>query len=350
MLDTRQEAVICLAKFNKFAKQIIYNVCALEELHLTDFACELFEYESWIEVVREYAMTTECSIFFESLNQLGKPKLLETYLYDNGNNLPDNYRIVLQSIIDAMNEFQDIYTSFNKKTKGKYSALVDGLDNEDVVILLKRSVKAGLLTSQYQPKGDTDIHTMKLIAFAIIDILGFTSRNSWALFERQWNLDEGHRLAPLEISDRQFKMNAHVLNLYPEVDFTKLTSPKDVYFTNKYGMARIKEMYVALKRDGYIAKETTIDDFYSIFNVGKTNTRKLISWQKEQWTLVYYAYLAFSKSERFLWMKVHACFTIKGEVINRSSLKTCIMALKRKPNYNTLDFKLRKIASDYVYG
>ena len=80
MLSTRQEAVICLAKFNKFAKQIIYNVCALGELRLSDYALELMEYEDWIDIIKEYAITTSCPIFIENLNRLGTPMLLETYL------------------------------------------------------------------------------------------------------------------------------------------------------------------------------------------------------------------------------------------------------------------------------
>ena len=349
MLSTRQEAVICLAKFNKFAKQIIYNVSALGELHLSDYALELMEYEDWIDIIREYAMTTSCPIFIENLNRLGSPKLLETYLADNVDSLPANYRTVLKIVVDAMNDFQEICIRFNKDSKGEFSNLVDGLDNADVANLFGRAVSAGFLTSQYQPKGDSDRYTLKLIAFAIIDILHFVPRHSWALFERQWNLDESHRLAPLFITDRQFNINSRVMRLYPEADYTKLNTPKDVYFTNNYGLGSIKNMFTALKREGYIAKETTLDDFYSIYNVGKTNRREVISWQKEQWTLVYFAHLAFSKTEKELWTKVFSCFSINGKPVNRGSLKTCLVALKRKNNFNTLDPKLRKIASDYIY-
>ena len=211
-------------------------------------------------------------------------------------------------------------------------------------------IVADFRTSKYQPKGDTDRPALKLIAFAVIDILHFAPRHSWALFERQWNLDESNRLAPLFISDRQFNINKQIVKLYPEADFDKLNTPKDVYFTNIYGVGRIKNMFVALKREGYIAKETKVEDFYSIFNVGKENMRKIISWQKEQWTLVYFANLAFSQSERELWLKVFSCFTINGNPLNRGSLKTCLVALKKKPNFNTLEPKLRKIASDYIYG
>lgn len=350
MLSTRQEAVICLAIFNKFAKQIIYNVCALGELRLSDYALELMEYEDWIDIIKEYAITTSCPIFIENLNRLGTPMLLETYLSDNDASLPDNYRAVLQSIVSAMNDLQEICTQFINESKGDYSDLADGLDNPDVADLLSRAVNAGFLTSKYQPKGDTDRPALKLIAFAVIDILHFAPRHSWALFERQWNLDESNRLAPLFISDRQFNINKQIVKLYPEADFNKLNTPKDVYFTNKYGLGRIKNMFVALKREGYIAKETTVEDFYSIFNVGKENMRKIISWQKEQWTLVYFANLAFSQSERELWLKVFSCFTINGYPLNRGSLKTCLVALKKKPNFNTLEPKLRKIASDYIYG
>ena len=153
MLSTRQEAVICLAKFNKFAKQIIYNVSALGELHLSDYALELMEYEDWIDIIREYAMTTSCPIFIENLNRLGSPKLLETYLADNVDSLPANYRTVLKIVVDAMNDFQEICIRFNKDSKGEFSNLVDGLDNADVANLFGRAVSAGFLTSQYQPKG-----------------------------------------------------------------------------------------------------------------------------------------------------------------------------------------------------
>lgn len=347
-MNERQTAVLNLARFNKLVKELTYNICILGDVSLKDFAMELLDYEEWATSVLDYARKIQSPRFMEELYRLGKPKLLDDFLYESKGKIPDTEHEILSRIIEYLNDFDAIYQEYEKAAKGEFCQLVSLLANKEAMKLLDRSVKAGYLNKEYQPTAITDMYMLKIIAFAISKILQLPVRKTWATFEEQWH--DAYHLSDIPNSNIQFEASKPVMELYPEVDFNELINPKDVYLTEKYGRDRVKAMFYELKRGGYIAKETPIDEFYSIFRLGKLNERVPVDWIKEQKLLVYFCYLAFSQTNNELWVKVQACFTINEKPINKESIKSCMVYLKKRKDFLTTDVRLRKIASDYVNG
>jgi len=349
-MNERQTAVINLARFNKLVKEMTYNVCILGNASLNQFAVELMDLEEWVTSIREYAEVSQSPRYMEEIKKLGKPKLLEDYMFESQGKIPESQHNNLKKIIDYLNQFRALYQDYDKEIKGEFSPLVSMLANEEATALLDRAVKAGYLDEVYQPKAMTDPHMLKVIAYAITQIMQLPPRNTWATFEEQWHIKTENRLSAIPSSTVQIEASQPVIALYPEVDFDALFMPKDVYFTNKYGSGRIKCLFYDLRRNGYIAKETRIDEFLSMYNLGKLKERVPVNWISEQKLLCYFAYFAFSHSEKDFWVKLRACFTINGNTINSGSMKSLITNLRSRDNFLTIDPVLRRIASDYVNG
>ena len=239
----------------------------------------------------------------------------------------------------------------NQESKGKFKYLVDEFAYEEAADLFDRAVSAGYLTAEYQPKGDTDLYTLKIIAFAIGEMLHLTMRHKWSHFEEQWNIDRSNKLSSLPVTDKQFKRNEKVIKLYPEVDFSALSKPnEELYFDSPYGTRRVRSLYQDLLDKGYISPDTSAEAFLSIFNLGEQTTRKPIEWIKSQRHLSYFVYFTLSKTNKDYWEKAKACFSINGQVPNRGSMVTGLTALKRRSDFAVFDTELKRIASRYNNG
>ena len=92
-------------------------------------------------------------------------------------------------------------------------------------IYSKEQVKAGYLTSDFQPKGNTDLHTLKILGFAIGEELKLAPRYKWSHFEELWNIDYANKLSSVPISAKQYQRAKTLMDLYPEVDFNLLIKP-----------------------------------------------------------------------------------------------------------------------------
>ena len=140
--------------------------------------------------------------------------------------------------------------------------MVKEFANEEAAALFDRAVGAGFLTVEYQPKGDTDLYTLKFLAYAIGSILHLTTRHKWSHFEELWNISKNNKLSSLPVTEKLYKRAEKFMQLYPEVDFTKLTKPQeDLYFEASYGSHRVRDLYYELIEHGYIDSYTTPDAF-----------------------------------------------------------------------------------------
>ena len=174
---TRQEAVLSFVKFNKFAKQLIYDICIGGNTKLTSYAEELLQFEQWKEDIMLYINFNPDPIIIEKIASLGSPEMLENYINDGKDTLPQNTLDALTGVVNAMNSIHDLCYNINQESKGKFKYLVDEFANEEAAALFDRAVSAGYLTAEYQPKGDTDNYTLKIIAFAIGELLHLTIRH-----------------------------------------------------------------------------------------------------------------------------------------------------------------------------
>ena len=350
-MTNRQEAVLSLVKFNRFFKQLTYDVTLGGSIKLTSYVDELLNFEQWAENILGYVKFNPDPIILDQITTLGSPQLLTDYKEEGKEIMPSNTYDALSKVINAVNALNGFVEDFNQKAKGKYSDLVDEFAYEDAARLFDRAVSAGYLTTDYQPKGDTDVYTLKVIAFAIGEMLHLTMRHKWSHFEEMWHIDYVNKFSSLPISERQFKRAEKLMKLYPEVDFSALMKPKDdVFFEPTYGSGRVRDLYKSLRNGGYISKETKVDDFMSIFNLSKSRTRKPIEWMGDQRHLTYFIFQTFSKTNRDYWIKAQACFTIKGKTPHKASMVSGLHALQLRPDYDTYDLQLKRIASQYNNG
>ena len=233
---TRQEAVLSFVKFNKFAKQLIYDICIGGNTKLTTYADELLHFEQWKEDIMLYTSLNPDPIIIDKIAMLGSPEMLENYIKDGKETLPKNTYDALSGVVQAMKSIHALCFDLNQESKGKFKYLVNEFAYEEAADLFDRAVSAGYLTAEYQPKGDTDLYTLKILAFAIGEMLHLTMRHKWSHFEEQWNIDKSNKLSSLPVTEKQFKRNEKVMRLYPEVDFSELTQPNEErYFDAVYG-------------------------------------------------------------------------------------------------------------------
>lgn len=350
-MKTRQEVVLNFVKFNKFAKQLIYDICILGNTKLSSYADELLSFEEWVDDVIAYANINPDPIILDKIASLGSPEMLEKYLKDGKDGIPENTYDALSKVVNAMKSLHQVCYDINQEAKGKYKYLVDEFAHEEAANLFDRAVSAGYLTAEYQPKGDTDIHTLKVLAFAIGEALHLTMRHKWSHFEEQWSIPYSNKLSSLPMSEKQIKRAEKIMKLYPEVNFSALTQPKEErYFDAAYGSSRVRELYHELHDHGYISSDTTVEDFLSIFNIGDCPTRKPIVWMKSQRHLSYFILNTLSKTNKDYWIKAQACFSINGHAPHKGSMVSGMTSLQARPDYGRFDVELKRIASKYNNG
>ena len=265
---TRQEAVLNFVKFNKFAKQLIYDICIGGNTKLTTYADELLHFEQWKEDIMLYTSLNPDPIIIDKIAMLGSPEMLENYINDGKDTLPKTTYDTLSSVVQAMKSIHALCYDLNQESKGKFKYLVDEFAYEEAAVFFDRAVSAGYLTAEYQPKGDTDLYTLKLIAFAIGEMLHLTMRHKWSHFEEQWNIDKSNKLSSLPITEKQFKRNEKVMKLYPEVDFSELTQPNDErYFDAAYDSRRVRSLYQDLHDKGYTTPDLTPSESFCLIAI-----------------------------------------------------------------------------------
>lgn len=152
IMASRQEAVLSLVKFNKFFKDLTYNICISGNAQLSTYVDELLNFEQWAYDVKECA--TECAdpIFFSKINMLGSPEMLENYLKDGKGIIPTNNFDALFKVVNSVKELLQLVEEENEKARGEYANLVEEFAFENAAGLFDRAVKAGYLTTEYQPR------------------------------------------------------------------------------------------------------------------------------------------------------------------------------------------------------
>lgn len=345
---SRQEAVLSFVKFNKFFKQLNYDIGVTGKVHLSQYADELMEFEQWVDNVIEYVLFNPDPKIIDLISALGSSEIIKNYAEEGKAVLEASTYDALSKVIDSTAKMLSLVNESIETSKGKFTSLPEAFAFQDAENLFLRAVKAGYLTSDFQPKGDTDLYTLKILGFAIGEELKLAPRHKWSHFEELWNIDYANKLSSVPISAKQFQRAKTLMDLYPEVDFNLLIKPKeDSFFTAAYGNRKIRTLYKELVAYGYISKETDYDNFLSIFNLGNSKFVRPVEWISDQRHLAYFIHHTFTKTNKNCWVKAHACFTINGAPPNLGTMKSGIVSLQRKPTYETYDLVLKRIASEY---
>ena len=76
---SRQEAVLSFVKFNKFFKQLNYDIGVTGKVHLSQYADELMEFEQWVENVIEYVLFNPDPKIIDLISALGSSEIIKNY-------------------------------------------------------------------------------------------------------------------------------------------------------------------------------------------------------------------------------------------------------------------------------
>ena len=141
-MTNRQEAVLSLVKFNRFFKQLTYDVTLGGSIKLTSYVDELLNFEQWAENILGYVKFNPDPIILDQITTLGSPQLLTDYKEEGKEIMPSNTYDALSKVINAVNALNGFVEDFHQKAKGKYSDLVEEFAYEDAAVLFNRAVSA----------------------------------------------------------------------------------------------------------------------------------------------------------------------------------------------------------------
>ena len=164
---SRQEAVLSFVKFNKFFKQLNYDIGVTGKVHLSQYADELMEFEQWVDNVIEYVLFNPDPKIIDLISALGSSEIIKNYAEEGKAVLEASTYDALSKVIDSTAKLLSLVNESIETSKGKFTSLPEAFAFQDAENLFLRAVKAGYLTSDFQPKGDTDLYTLKILGFAI---------------------------------------------------------------------------------------------------------------------------------------------------------------------------------------
>lgn len=344
----RQEAVIAITKMNRFVKQLNYW-CELEaDINLQVFGEELFQIDSWANDVHEYLKEYPITSLIGLVEDIGSVIHVKEYLAAKGDEVPIRLKETLSSYVINMEALQQELGILKKKGKGRYANLPTPLANGKAADLLERAVKAGILGKDYQPYEGTSVQKLRVLAFAVSQLMNFNKNHTYVYFDRLWR-KVGYRISTIPLSVKNTSKYQDILDLYPEVDFSKLIDTKyeGYVFNSPFDEERKLKLYKELRYQGYIDRSTTKEQFLGIFD---TNSfKKPVNWIRNQRQLAYLVKLAFgSTNHRYLWNKAMCCFLVNGEVPIKACFVTGYNALLRSSDFDSYEPSLKAIAESYA--
>lgn len=216
--------------------------------------------------------------------------------------------------------------------------------------LLKRAQDINILDAHFQPMPDIYRKQLKVLAFAVKQIVGKDKRLQWDYFDRLWPLPGTMHLSNIRLPDKNSKRMKLITDLFPEVDFSDLffVKSEEPFWTRLTGRQK-KSVYQSLISNAYISPETTPEDFNSLFKpVTNGEVRKVI-WIGTQNQLSFFIYHAFKKRNRLsLWVKASNRFLVKGRHPNKDTLSTFLTHIKKSGQLCTYDTKLMEIVRPFM--
>ena len=153
--------------------------------------------------------------FIDLISALGSSEIIKNYAEEGKAVLEASTYDALSKVIDSTAKLLSLVNESIETSKGKFTSLPEAFAFQDAENLFLRAVKAGYLTSDFQPKGDTDLYTLKILGFAIGEELKLAPRHKWSHFEELWNIDYANKLSSVPISAKQFQRAKTLMDLYP---------------------------------------------------------------------------------------------------------------------------------------
>ncbi len=139
---------------------------------------------------------------------------------------------------------------------------------------------------------------------------------------------------------------SEIMELYPEVDFNDLTLPDfSLRFISSASDENIKELHKSLIKARYIARDTTLAQFRGIF--GRSTKKLPVAWLRDQSSLAYFVYLAFTHENKNAWAIASGSFIVNDDMPTKSAMQAFVAKLKREDRLENYDVELFEIVSKY---
>ena len=333
---TRNEAAMAIAIINKDSKLVANAVEIGDKARLTAILSEDVEYEELCKMLIEYLAEDPDPKLYEYLLPLVDVSDILTFTRQN-KTYPHSPQMI--ELASAVEELRKSATCLVANSHQNYPNLTKFFANEKANELFRRAYRAGLLTEDYQPKKGVQPYQLKLVAYAIIQILNLPTRDRWCRFNEQWNLHEG-RLSRVFIPMTKGNNIYRIVQLYPEADFTEILAPQcnqeqpfHLDITKKQAVA----LFNGLQLGGFLDAHTQIENFKAMLGLIKMPTTP-INWTGSYYSLVYFAKIVLMEDNPKIWRMVEDWFTVDGKKLNRGTLKSKSTFLnKNKDNYGFVE-------------
>lgn len=328
----RNEAAMAIALINKDSKIVANAVHIGDKDRLKQVLSEGVEYEELCKMLAEYLANDKDPKLYEPLLHLVDVGPILNFTYKNKE---VQYGPQMIELATAVENLRKIAAGLDTDTHTSYPNLTKFFSNEKADELFHRAYRAGLLTEDYQPKKGVQMYQLKLIAYAIIQILNLPTRDRWCRFNEQWHLSEG-RLSRIFIPMTKGNNIYRIVQLYPEADFNGLLAPEhkqETPFKTDLTKKQALALYNSLQLGGFIDAGTEIENFEAMLGVIRMPS-SAINWTGSYYSLVYFAKLVLMENNPKVWLLVEDWFTVDNKRLNHGTLKSKSTFLnKNKDNY-----------------
>ncbi len=340
----RQQAAIKIAKVNRFIKQLNYWSALGENIHPAAFGDDIYSMGTWTKEIQKYLRTDENFLLLADLIEcVGDVSVIDEYIEKHSRRMEE---IMRQSLIGLSRNVKSLLSEcqeLRKASKGDFSMLPDALFNDTCIELLQRAVTAGFLDSSFQPTAKGNYNNLKIIAYAVSQVMKFDQKHTYCYCEKMWH----KRLSPVMLPVCKTESYTEAMGLFPEVDFSLLLKEHEpVVFNSPFNDEHKDALRKELAKHGYIARNTTAKQFFAIFDKDRFKTP--VNWLKEQRQLGIFVKLALGPSNnKNLWLKAVSCFTVNGKRPHKGSLVSGCSMLERTGALESYDTVLTAICKAY---
>jgi len=331
----RQQAMICIAKMNRYSRQISTTIEAGTTLDLKRIAPEIGDVIEWGEDILNFLHKNPTYEIIREISAIYEPCKIVLYLKSNKKLKPDT-KIFLKEFVQTTGKLQDYADKYQKQyRKGPYEKLVDELAYTEAKDVFVRIKDAGFLDEDFKLKKTTSRIQSVVLGWTIINLLKLPKRKSWAVIERQWNCG---RIGNIPLPEQRTKEIDKVKAIFPELDYSTLfREPSEKHFDVKCGEDVQMEVFLTLVTHGFISKRTKFENFAKMFTANKRNNFKPVDWIGSVRLLTYFVYHAFAYTNNKYLERTRYCFTLKGKPLNKGTLKsTTSLSVRQDDGSSTL--------------
>ena len=290
----RQESMICIAKINRYSRQIVTAIETNATIDIMRIAPEINDVPKWGESILNYLRGTPSVGLVKELGMIGDTSRIHVYLKGN-KKLKADTKSLLKEFIQTVSKLQDYAERYQKQyRKGPYEKLVEELAYKEAKDVFLRIQKAGFIADDFKLKKSTKKIQTFVLGWSIINLLKLPKRKSWALIERQW---ECTRLSGVTLPEQKTKDIDKVKAIFPELDYSDMfPGPADKQFEVNCGEDVLMDVFLTLVTHGFISKRTKFENFRTIFTICKAEDLKPVDWIGSVRYLTYFVHYAFGKT------------------------------------------------------